>query len=57
MKYDLVQYGCDRCGRLSPVMDPDEHMPFGWIVMMPGEDKEYRHLCPICAAELKLKQK
>ena len=56
MKYDLVQYGCDHCGRLSPVLDPDEGMPFGWVLMMPGFDEKYKHLCPVCATEMNIKQ-
>ena len=56
MKYDLVQYGCDKCGELTPVMDPDEKMPEGWVVLMPFDEErhKYRHLCPKCAKELLL---
>ena len=56
MKYDLVQYGCDKCGRLTPVLDPDDKMPLGWVLLMPGEDEKYKHLCPFCARELGLEQ-
>ena len=54
MQYDLVQYGCDRCGALTEVLDPDEHMPNGWKVVMSDEGINYRHLCPKCVKELNL---
>lgn len=56
MKYDLVQYGCDKCGRLTPVLDPDDKMPLGWVILMPFEDEKYKHLCPFCARELGIEQ-
>jgi len=56
MKYDLVQYGCDRCGELTDVLDPDDHMPDGWVILMPDQDDRFKHLCPKCAKELNIKQ-
>ena len=46
MRYDLVQYVCDECGKLSPVMDCDERLPKGWMVR---EDRHNGHYCPECA--------
>ena len=44
MEYELKQYGCDKCGALTPVMDPDESLPEGWVMI-----SKHSHLCPNCA--------
>lgn len=46
--YELIQYGCDNCGTLTEVMDPDQKIPEGWVF------GEYRHncYCPECAKKL-----
>ena len=48
MEFELKQYQCDCCGKLTDVLDPDQKLPDGWKVMIPGSDK-YKHLCPECA--------
>jgi hypothetical protein len=47
MEFELKQYQCDCCGKLTDVLDPDQKLPDGWKVMIPGSDK-YKHLCPEC---------
>lgn len=52
MKYDLVQYGCDICGNLSEVLDPDQNIvDFGWKIVF--DDKAITHLCPECSLKYK----
>lgn len=48
--YELIQYGCDNCGTLTEVMDPDQQLPEGWVWL-----PETRHgiYCPECAKKLK----
>lgn len=48
MKYDLVQYGCDVCGKLTDVLDVDQSLPKGWVVV-----SRLSHLCPTCAKHIK----
>lgn len=48
MKYDLKQYGCNDCGNLSEVLDPDARLPEGWISTGRGT-----HYCPECAKKHK----
>jgi hypothetical protein len=48
MKYDLVQYGCDVCGELTDVLDVDQSLPKGWVVV-----SRLSHLCPTCAKHIK----
>lgn len=48
MEFELKQYQCDCCGKLTDVLDPDQKLPDGWKVMIPSSDK-YKHLCPECA--------
>ena len=50
--YELVQYGCDNCGTLTEVMDPDQQLPKGWVWL-----PETRHgiYCPECAKKLGIK--
>lgn len=48
MKYDLVQYGCDVCGTLTDVLDVDQSLPEGWVVV-----SRLTHLCPTCAKHIK----
>lgn len=47
--YELIQYGCDNCGKLTEVMDPDQRLPEGWVWV-----PETRHgiYCPECAKKL-----
>ena len=52
MDYQLVQYGCDECGALTPVMDPDSKLPKGWVVVT-----SHRHLCPECAKKTEIREK
>lgn len=47
--YELVQYGCDNCGNLSAVQDPDQKIPEGWVF---GENHRTCY-CPECAKKLK----
>lgn len=47
MEFELKQYQCDCCGKLTDVLDPDQKLPDGWKIMIPGSDK-YKHLCPEC---------
>lgn len=49
--YDLIQYGCDSCGKLSAVQDPDEGLPKGWVF---GANHRICY-CPDCAKKLGLK--
>lgn len=51
MDYQLVQYGCDECGALTPVMDPDSKLPKGWVVVT-----SHRHLCPECAKKTEIRE-
>ena len=51
MKYDLVQYGCNECGALTDVLDIDQSLPDGWLMV-----SRMTHLCPACAALEKLKK-
>ena len=44
MKYDLKQYGCDECGRLTEVLDVDQPLPKGWM-----RYSRFTHYCPDCA--------
>lgn len=48
MEFELKQYQCDCCGKLTDVLDPDQKLPDGWKIIIPGSDK-YKHLCPECA--------
>ena len=48
MKYDLVQYQCNKCGNLTPVMDCDERLPKGWVF---GKSR-FEHFCPNCSNKL-----
>lgn len=48
MEFELKQYQCDCCGKLTDVLDPDQKLPDGWKIMIPSSDK-YKHLCPECA--------
>ena len=48
MEYPLVQYQCNKCGKLTKVMDCDERLPQGWIIRDSNE-----HFCPICSKKLK----
>lgn len=51
-RYELIQYGCDNCGRLSEVLDPDEGLPKGWVY-----GTTFREcLCPECAKKKKNRQ-
>ena len=50
MEYELKQYGCNKCGRLSDVLDPDEKLPNGWVI---GESR-FTHYCPECAKTIKI---
>ncbi len=45
MIYPLVQYGCDNCGALTEVLDPDQPLPKGWTL----GDGRYVHYCPKCS--------
>ena len=49
MKYELVQYQCNKCGCLTDVMDCDERLPQGWVY---GESRN-EHLCQNCSKKLK----
>ena len=46
--YELIQYGCDNCGKLSAVLDPDKGIPKGWVF---GENHRICY-CPECAKKL-----
>lgn len=47
--YELKQYGCDNCGALTEVLDPDQSLPKGWVF-----GKSFRKCyCPECAKKLK----
>ncbi len=48
MKYDLVQYGCDVCGKLTDVLDVDQSLPKGWVTV-----SRLTCLCPTCAKHIK----
>ena len=56
MEYPLHQFGCDRCGTLTEVLDIDQS-PMGWLFVMPDSKiaNKYTHLCPECIKELKEK--
>ena len=47
MDYPLVQYGCDNCGMLTPVMDMDSLLPKGWVIV-----SSHTHYCPECAKKM-----
>ena len=49
MIYELKQYGCNGCGKLSSFLDTDESMPVGWICL-----SRFVHYCPECAKPLKV---
>lgn len=49
MDYELVQYGCDNCGKVTAVLDPDAGLPKGWVM---GNGR-HQHYCPGCAKKLK----
>lgn len=51
MDYPLVQYGCNKCGKLTPVMDCDEKLPKGWVMV-----SSHTHYCPECAKEFEIKE-
>ena len=44
MEFELKQYQCDCCGCLTDVLDPDQKLPDGWKVIIPGYDKYKHHL-------------
>lgn len=44
MEYLLVQYACNKCGKLTPVLDCDEKLPNGWVIV-----NKFVHYCPKCA--------
>lgn len=43
MEYPLKQIGCDDCGELTPVLDIDEQLPKGWVMI-----SRFTHYCPRC---------
>jgi len=49
--YELVQYGCDNCGAMTDIMDPDQKIPEGWVF---GENHRICY-CPECAKKLGIK--
>ncbi len=49
MRYDLVQYGCDKCGKLTQPIEPTQKLPKGWVVV-----SRFTHLCPQCAELVKI---
>ncbi len=49
--YELIQYGCDNCGKLSAVLDPDNDFPKGWVY---GDGLRTCY-CPECAKKLGVK--
>ena len=50
MEYPLKQYGCDKCGELSEVLDCDQPLPKGWTYV--GEHMETLY-CPKCSKHKK----
>lgn len=46
--YELIQYGCDNCGKLSAVQDSDKGIPKGWVF---GDNHRICY-CPECAKKL-----
>ena len=51
MKYDLVQYSCDVCGTLTSVLDVDQSLPKGWVMV-----SRLTHLCPRCAKHIDIEK-
>lgn len=51
MEYPLKQYGCDKCGKLSEVLDPDQPLPKGWTYV--GDLMETLY-CPKCSRNKKI---
>ena len=49
--YELKQFGCDNCGALTDVLDPDESIPKGWIY----GDGRHECYCPDCVRRLGIK--
>lgn len=49
MKYDLVQYGCDICGKLTDVLDVDQPLPNGWKAVT-----RFTHVCPQCVISVQI---
>lgn len=49
MEYELKQYGCNKCGKLSDVLDPDAKLPKGWVIV-----SKLTHYCPECAKTIKI---
>ena len=51
MEYPLKQYGCDRCGELSDILEVDAPLPEGWFITAPMSEaaSRFTHLCPACA--------
>ena len=52
MDYQLVQYGCNKCGKLTEVLDLDESLPEGWTY---GEGLHV-HYCPECSKASKVEE-
>lgn len=49
MKYDLVQYGCNMCGKLTDVLDVDQPLPKGWKAVT-----RFTHVCPQCVVSVQI---
>jgi len=49
MRYDLVQYGCDICGKLTDVLDVDQKLPKGWWMV-----SRLTHICPQCSERVEI---
>ena len=44
MDIPLIQYICDDCGKLSDVLDCDQSLPKGWLMI-----SSHTHYCNECA--------
>lgn len=51
MDYPLIQYGCNRFGALTLVMDVSERLPEGWVRV-----SGHTHYCPLCAKEMGMEE-
>lgn len=51
MEYPLKQIGCNKCGRLTEVLDIDARIPKGWVMI-----SQHTHYCPECAKIIDVEQ-
>lgn len=48
MELPLKQYMCNDCGKLSDILDCDQKLPKGWLMI-----SSHRHYCDRCASKHK----